>query len=204
GKQSSGQTLFAVQTNPVWQQYSEYSFNGANSFFSQLAVKNGTALRLPMDAGRLSISALHSIILNGIALTQPGQDSNGNIGRGSELDLSAPQVAVIGHNQFVSNDIPTGYVGIDVAQLKDFESILIGGRRSDTPTGTQILSTATSVVVDTRGDTFSAPEILLVAAPSKTQTPIQSDQTPLTVSDRGVIIGETDVTPHQYSCALKI
>lgn len=164
GKQSSGQTVFAVQTGSVWQQYSEYSFNGANTYYAQLAAKNNvTAPRLPMDAGRLSVSALQSIVLNGMALTQPGRDSSGNTGRGSELDISAPKLAVLGHAEYVNNDIPAGYVGLDVAQLNGFESILIGGSRSDSPAGTLIAPTASNVVVDTRGETFSAPEILLVA-----------------------------------------
>lgn len=164
GKQSSGQTVFAVQTSSVWQQYSEYSFNGANTYYAQLAAKNNvTAPRLPMDAGRLSVSALRSIVLNGMALTQPGQDSSGNIGRGSELDISAPKLAVLGHAGYVNNDIPPGYVGVDLTQLNGFESILIGGSRSDSPAGTLITPTASNVVVDTRGETFSAPEILLVA-----------------------------------------
>lgn len=164
GKQSSGQTVFAVQTSSVWQQYSEYSFNGANTYYAQLAAKNNvTAPRLPMDAGRLSISALQSIVMNGVARTLPGQDKNGNTGRGSELDISAPKLAVVGHAGYVNNDIPAGYVGLDVAQLNDFESILIGGSRSDFATGTLITPTASNVVVDTRGETFSAPEILLVA-----------------------------------------
>lgn len=164
GKQSSGQTVFAVQTSSVWQQYSEYSFNGANTYYAQLAAKNNvTAPRLPMDAGRLSVSALQSIVLNGMALTQPGRDGSGNTGRGSELDISAPKLAVLGHAGYVNNDIPSGYVGLDVAQLNGFESILIGGSRSDITSGTLITPAASNVVVDTRGETFSAPEILLVA-----------------------------------------
>lgn len=164
GKQSSGQTVFAVQTSSVWQQYSEYSFNGANTYYAQLAAKNNvTAPRLPMDAGRLSVSALQSIVLNGMALTQPGRDVSGNTGRGSELDISAPKLAVLGHAEYVNNDIPSGYVGLDLAQLNGFESILIGGSRSDIPSGTLITPAASNVIVDTRGETFSAPEILLVA-----------------------------------------
>ncbi|MBR0838980.1 filamentous hemagglutinin family protein [Bradyrhizobium liaoningense] len=164
GKQSSGQTVFAVQTGPVWRQYSEYSFTGANSYYAQLAAKqNTTAPRLPMDAGRLSISALQSIAMHGVALTLPGRDGSGNIGRGSELDISAPKLAVVGHAGYVNNDVPAGYVGLDVSQINGFESVLIGGSRSDIATGTLITPTASNVVVDTRGESFSAPEILMVA-----------------------------------------
>ncbi|MGG6549266.1 UNVERIFIED_CONTAM: hypothetical protein NY100_28000, partial [Prevotella sp. 15_C9] len=42
GKQSAGQTVFAVQTSAVWQSYSEYSFTGANSYFAGQATKQGT------------------------------------------------------------------------------------------------------------------------------------------------------------------
>ncbi|MBR0964138.1 filamentous hemagglutinin family protein [Bradyrhizobium diazoefficiens] len=164
GKQSSGQTVFAVQTSAVWQQYSEYSFTGANSYYTQLAAKQNTAApRLPMDAGRLSVSALETIVLNGMALTQPGLDSSGNTGRGGELDISAPKLAVVGHAGYVDNDVPAGYVGLDVTQLNGFESVLIGGSRSDFANGTLITPTASNVVVDTRGEAFTAPEILLVA-----------------------------------------
>src|SRR5262249_43383000 len=159
-----GQTVFAVQTNSVWQEYSQYAFTGANSYFEQQAVKTGNPVpRLPVDAGRLSVSGLQSIVLNGIALTQPGRDADGNIGRGGELDVTAPQLAVVGHAQYVNGDVPAGYVGVDVDQLGGFESILIGGLRSDTTTGTLITPTATNVMVDTRGEAFTAPEILLVA-----------------------------------------
>jgi filamentous hemagglutinin family protein len=164
GKQSSGQTVFAVQTSSVWQQYSEYSFNGANTYFAAAAAKqNKIPPRLPMDAGRLSVSALQAIVLNGMALTQPGTDSKGNIGRGGELDISAPKLAVIGHAAHEANDVPAGYVGLDVGQINGFESVLIGGFRSDVAAGTLITPTASNVVVDTRGEALSAPEILLVA-----------------------------------------
>lgn len=164
GKQSSGQTVFAVQTNSVWQQYSEYSFNGANSYFTQAATKqNKIPPRLPMDAGRLSVSALQAIILNGIALTQPGTDGKGNIGRGGELDISAPKLAVLSRAAYQAKDVPAGYVALDVGQIYGFESVLIGGSRSDVATGTLITPTASNVVVDTRGEALTAPEILLVA-----------------------------------------
>ncbi len=164
GKQSSGETLFAVQTSQVWQQYSEYSFARANGYFRELAQKKDLPIpRLPMDAGRLAVVVQQSILLSGVALTQPGRDDDGNIGRGAELDIGAPRIAAIGHAQSVSNDIPAGYVGLDVTQLSGFESILLGGLRIDTEGGTVITPTAANILVDTRGDVFSAPEILMVA-----------------------------------------
>lgn len=131
-KQSAGESLFAVQTGAVWQQYSEYTFKGANSYFTALAAKNNRPVpRLPVDAGRLAVSALQSIILNGTALTQAGRTADGASGRGGELDISAPKLAVVGHAGYVANDVPAGFIGLDIAQLNGFESVLIGGIRTD-------------------------------------------------------------------------
>jgi filamentous hemagglutinin family protein len=203
GKQSSGQTLFAVQSNAVWQQYSEYKFNGANSFFTQLAAKNNVvAPALPMDAGRLSVIAQQSILLNGIALTQPGQDSSGNTGRGSQLDISSTQaIDVVGHTQYANNDIPTGYLGIDVTQLTGFESILIGGKRTDTSTGTLITPAASSILVDTRGEVFTAPEILLVATTTSASQTVPQN---LTVSTQSLDVEQTIVAPAANSGTVTI
>jgi filamentous hemagglutinin family protein len=169
GKQSSGQALFAVQTGAVWQQYSEYSFNSANSYFVQKAGHDGTNVpRLPIDAGRLAVNAQQQIVLAGTALVQPAPG-----GRGSELDIAGNKLAVVGHQQYVDSsapgNVPSGYIPIDVSQLNGFgfESVMIGGLRTDNDPndpikGTLITPTATNVVVDTRGEAWIAPEVLLV------------------------------------------
>ncbi|MGJ4996983.1 filamentous hemagglutinin family protein [Bradyrhizobium sp. HKCCYLS3077] len=170
GKLSAGQDLFAVQTNVLWQRYSEYQFSRANSYFTQQALKKNTVVPpLPVDAGRLQVWAQNSVDLSGLALAAPGRDDNGSLGRGSELDISTSQaIAVVGHVQYASGDKPSGYLALDASQLSafGFESLLIGGRRSSTTTGTQITAAASKVLVDTRGELFSAPEIILVATPT--------------------------------------
>lgn len=204
GKQSSGQSMFAVQTNSVWQQYSEYSFNGANSYFTSLAAKNGTPVpRLPMDAGRLAVVAQQTILLSGIALTQPGQDANGNLGRGGELDISAPKLAVLGHAGYLNNETPAGYVGLDVSELNGFESILIGGLRSDTTKGTLISQTASSVLVDTHGEELSAPEILLTAG-VPTSSQLQTIPQTLTVNGQTVVVENQIYAPAPDSGTVRI
>ena len=70
--QSSGQALFAVQSNAVWQQYSEYSFSRANAYFTRQAASEGTTVpRIPADAGRLAVLAdggPSSLVARGVAL----------------------------------------------------------------------------------------------------------------------------------------
>lgn len=204
GKQSAGQSMFAVQSNSVWQQYSEYSFNRANSYFTSLATKNGTTVpRLPMDAGRLAVLAQETILLKGIALTQPGRDDKGNLGRGGELDISAPKLAVLGHAGYLNNETPAGYVGLDVAELNGFESILIGGLRSDTTKGTLITPTASAVLVDTRGEELSAPEILLTAGvPASSQ--LQTIPQTLTVNGQTIVVENQVYAPAPDSGTVRI
>jgi filamentous hemagglutinin family protein len=160
---SSGTELFKVQTNPVWRQYSEIDANSANSYFAAKAQHDGTIVPyLPMDAGRLAINAQQSLTLTagGLAGAQTAAAAGG---RGSELDLAANQLAMIGHGQTAQ----PGYVGIDVTQLGNFESMLVGGLRTDQVDGSVVITpVASQVLVDTKGDTFAAPEIILVATPA--------------------------------------
>jgi filamentous hemagglutinin family protein len=167
GKQSSGQGLFAVQTGSVWQQYSEYSFSSANVFFLQKATHDHSNVPLlPVDGGRLAVTAQQQILLAATAFSQPAPG-----GRGSELDIAGNKLAVVSHQQYADSqnpgNVPAGYIPLDVSQLDSlgFESVLIGGTRSnvDPTKGTLITPAASNVVVDTRGDAFAVPEILLVA-----------------------------------------
>ena len=166
GKQSSGQSVFAVQSNAVWQQYSEYSFNGANSYFAQKALHDGAKVpRLPIDAGRFAVNAQQDILLAGIAKAQPAVG-----GRGGELDIAGNKLAVVSHQQYLDRSNPdnvaSGYIAIDANQLNDFgfQSILIGGTRgvTDPTQGTLITPVATNVLVDTRGEKVAVPELMLV------------------------------------------
>lgn len=166
GKQSSGQSIFAVQSNAVWQSYSEYSFNRANAYFVQKAVHDGaTVPRLPVDGGRLAVNALQDILLEGLAKSSPAAG-----GRGGELDIAGTKLAIVGHQQYLDRSNPgsvaAGYIAIDSDQLNKFgfQSILIGGTRGTTdPTkGTLITPVATDVMVDTRGDKVAVPELMLV------------------------------------------
>jgi hypothetical protein len=164
---SSGTELFKVQTNAVWRQYSEIDGNSANAYFAAKAQHDGTIVPyLPMDAGRLAINAQQSLnlIMGGLAgaLTAPAAG-----GRGSELDLSASQLALLGPGQTA----PNNYVGVDVTQLGNFESVLVGGLRSNLVDGSVLITPfASQVLVDTQGAEFAAPEIILIATPTVANT----------------------------------
>lgn len=162
GLRSSTPEIFAVQSSAVWRQYSEIDNNTANAYFTAKAVHDGVVTPpLPMDAGRLAISALTSLNLGAIAQAQaaPG-------GRGGELDISAPKIDLIGPQETAA----AGYLGVEVSQLdaSGFQSILIGGRRSDVIDGTLITPTASAVQLDSPDLALAAPEIILAAKAATT------------------------------------
>jgi filamentous hemagglutinin family protein len=167
GTRSAGQELFAVQTGAVWQQYSEYTFSSANSYFVAKASHDGVmAPRLPIDAGRIAAVASQSLNLAGTIQAQaaPG-------GRGSEFDISAIKLVVSPTNPIgVEPAYPSGegWVWLSVDQLNAIgvESLLVGGLRTDQANGnTLITPTATEVAIDTRSTALRVPELLLAAIP---------------------------------------
>ncbi|QQO17699.1 filamentous hemagglutinin family protein [Bradyrhizobium diazoefficiens] len=164
GAYSSGSELFAIQTGAVWKQYSEYSFNSANSYFTDKANHDGVAIpRLPVDAGRIAIVAQQQLLLAATELNAPATD-----GRGGELDVSVSKLAVVSPSVNAQTYANAGYVVVASDQLSSFESVLIGGLRSDTAKGTLITGTASELVVDTPVDPSTQtgglllPEIMLV------------------------------------------
>lgn len=164
GAYSSGSELFAIQTGAVWKQYSEYSFSSANSYFTDKANHDGVAIpRLPVDAGRIAIVAQQQLLLAATELNAPATD-----GRGGELDISASKLAVVSPSVNAQTYANAGYVVVASDQLSSFESVLIGGLRSDTAKGTMITGTASELVVDTPVDPSTQtgglllPEIMLV------------------------------------------
>ncbi|TKW80392.1 MAG: filamentous hemagglutinin N-terminal domain-containing protein, partial [Bradyrhizobium icense] len=177
--QSFGEALFAVQTGPVWKQYSEYTFASANSYFIQNTPAGSSVPRLPMDAGRLAAVAQTSLLLAATALTQPALDGNGkplaydsggnrvdpsssNVFRTAtlgELDVSSSQLSVVR----VASDADPGHLAVTLDQLNQFGSVLIGGLRNDLGV---ITPTAIDIVFDTRGQAFTGPEIILATQAS--------------------------------------
>src|SRR6202035_4144147 len=74
---------FEVQPQNVFLQYSQIALTSADSYFPQLAAHKGeTTPRLPIDAGRLILAPLQSLVVNTTFLTTPGVG-----GRGSEADI---------------------------------------------------------------------------------------------------------------------
>lgn len=164
GIRSSGTEVFAVQTSSVWRQYSEIDTTSANAYFAKIAAQaNVAAPALPMDGGRVEIAATNSLVFDATAMAQPASG-----GRGGELDISAADIDLVSattSSADLQQAASAGYLEIDVSQLDQsgFDTILVGGTSSDVSAGTLISPTAQSVIVDTNGTAFAAPQIILVA-----------------------------------------
>ncbi|WP_018413453.1 two-partner secretion domain-containing protein [Methyloversatilis thermotolerans] len=125
------------------------------------------------DAGRLSLQVGKALNLAGELNT-----THAATARGAQVDITAQSLAVIGAGASVDD----GEVAISVSQLNalNAESLVLGGTRSgrDESSGVTVLDTraaddqglslysASTVRVDTAGDTLSAPDIVIVARDS--------------------------------------
>jgi hypothetical protein len=156
---------FEIQSQRVFEQYSEIALTSANAFFAQLAAKNEqTTPRLPIDAGRLVLAPAEDLVANATFLTAPATG-----GRGSEADISGSDFDIV---STLDNSPPPGVIEITAATLDDLNasSLLIGGVRTDNSDGTTSIDiTAQSITVENdAAHPLSAPEILLAANSSIT------------------------------------
>lgn len=145
---------------------SDYTVTGSQYFADLAALQREAAPRLPVDAGKLAIGDVASLTLDGRFLTGAGEvrtATSTHSGRGAEVDIAAQRIAVVDHAGSAGFD--PGVLQVEGTQLSALgSSILLGGRRSDTDTGVQIVATASVVeVANSAAGALKAPEVLLAA-----------------------------------------
>jgi len=150
---------FAIEAGEMARTRSEYSETSASQFYTQQVAANATALPLlPKDAGSLSIAANQALGLAGTLLAQ-GRDG----GRGGRLDISADRLAIVARRS--SGDAADdGAVFLSAGELNQLkvESLLLGGRRTETAGAMQVSVDALSVSLR-NGALLQGPEVILVA-----------------------------------------
>ncbi|WP_246792191.1 filamentous haemagglutinin family protein [Burkholderia perseverans] len=157
GSQSATPTVFNVQSNAVWEQYSQYTLTSANSFFaSQAASKGNVTPPSPVDGGQLVLAATKTLALGATlnAAAGPG-------GAPAEVDIASQDIQITGNG---SSGL-AGYLQIDANALDSLTagSLLIGGTRTATTSGVTITPLANSVVVSNdAASSLTGPEIMLV------------------------------------------
>lgn len=142
---------FLVRLGSQARTQSEYLDTLASDFFA------GSASRLPGDAGRLALRATEDLVLDGDLRT-----AHGTKGRGAELDIVVPKLAVVspGHGA------PSDFVALDAQRLNDLKvsSLLLGATRTHETGGMRLdVGTGNVLISNDANQVLQAPEILLAA-----------------------------------------
>ncbi len=162
---------FQVDSNTVVNNAAPYSISSANSFLSSSAKANNVAVpRLPVDAGQLVFDATAGLDIEGGLSGQAGDG-----GLASIVDISSADDIYIVPTQ---GDAPTltvppglstadySYLTLSAAQLDQFGagSLLIGGTRTTTSSGTTINPMTDNIYVQTNSTTpLAGDEVILVS-----------------------------------------
>ena len=164
-KTSPADTVFEVISPKVAGARAAYDIFYATKFMPDAAKRanQSSVERLPTDAGSLAVQGNTGLRLSGGVLSAGTRG-----GRGVSADLSSSaDIFVVGG----SGTAPSGATVVlneDVLKSWGIESLLIGGLRQITATGTALDVRSNSVTVSNSGSSFSGPEILLAAKQSVT------------------------------------
>ncbi|MEI6604702.1 MAG: filamentous hemagglutinin family protein [Verrucomicrobiota bacterium] len=151
-------TSFNVVSSSVLALRAQYDVFNANTFLQQGSSTAGLATpRLPIDAAQLTLAASTSMMIHGSVLSSAPTG-----GRGGQVDLSSPLDILIAAPGAASQ---TGVLVLDASELSAFgaQSLLIGGMRQTTATGTTVDVATNLITVDNAGTPLSGPDVILVA-----------------------------------------
>ncbi|AKM07749.1 filamentous hemagglutinin N-terminal domain-containing protein [Pelagerythrobacter marensis] len=160
-------TGFLVMDGDVLAQRTQYNIASATTYFDSEAFLQAARRRnldveslprTPLDAGGLTLVAGSSLTLDGTVEAAAAEG-----GKGGYADISSARMVVTGAGTDLTDY--EGYLQIDAERLVSFgvESLLLGGLRKQTESGTAIDVSAHEVVVDTAGTTLSGQDLILAA-----------------------------------------
>jgi filamentous hemagglutinin family protein len=150
-------STYVVASGTVVRTESQYAGFGANSYLATTANTDGAAApRLPMDGGQLVLSAGQTLGFKGSVSAGAATGGSGGL---VDINTSSDQDIVIG------SSAPSGDLLLDPSDLSNFgaASLLIGGLRQTTSTGTNVTVTAGSITVDNAGSPLTGSDITLAA-----------------------------------------
>ncbi len=131
-----------------------YTINLANTFFPSKRRKQGNLAvpRLPVDSGQLVLDATQTMTIQGHAPVSTGHWAA--LGGEVTICASPEDIYIVGPNPSRSTyPTGTGALVLDSSQLTNFgaASLLIGGYRTTTVSGTSVTVTTNNLVVDNNG-----------------------------------------------------
>jgi filamentous hemagglutinin family protein len=145
---------FLVASGDIARTQSEFTSTLATNFFKADSTASTSGLRLPTDAGRVAISAVTNLVLDGNVI---GKHST--VSRGSEVNISSDNIAISGDGSQES-----GYLTLSSDKLNAIgaESLTIGARTSSTSAGTKLDVVSNNIKL-IGGASLTGQEITLVA-----------------------------------------
>lgn len=153
--------LFELAPPEVIKARAQYDLFSANTFLRDAAIANGAdSPRLPIDSGRLVLTASQTMAINGAVRSQAPMN-----GRGGLVDINSPADIFIGGAGALA---PEGALFLDAAQLSGFaaQSLLIGGVR-----GENVDVSTRNLTLDNAGAPLTGSDIILVATDNLTLAP---------------------------------
>lgn len=173
---------FQVAPESVVRQRASYSDYSGNSFLKQGALASGQAVpRLPIDAGQLVLAASSTIAIQGSV-----NSSSPTGGLGSLVDISAPGSILIGN----AGAMAPGSLVLDASSLTAFgaDSLLIGGYRQTTASGTVVNVTADTLTVDNSNSPLQGPDVILASNQSLILEPNAIVESTGAISNAGTLL----------------
>jgi filamentous hemagglutinin family protein len=149
---------FVVMNGAQVRSGAQYNETTGSAYFASTG-----GVQLPGDAGRLAVAATQSLALDGSLLTARAAG-----GRGAEVDITAPNLAVVSAGG-AAPGVPldgTSFLQISADKLNALgaSSLLLGGTRAISASGTAIDVGAGEVAIaNTGAQALAAPEVLLAA-----------------------------------------
>jgi filamentous hemagglutinin len=150
---------FEVAPSSVVRKRGEYEVYSANTFFPAASKRLGLEQqRIPKDSGRVVVSGLHALRMDGVIRGKSLSD-----GFGALIDISTRASIQIGKP---GNTVAPGTTLLDASKLSAYgaASLLIGGTRASEAAGTRLTVAAKSLTVDNSGSPLRGPEILLASS----------------------------------------
>lgn len=184
---------FEVLTPNVLAGRVKYETYSANTFIPKAAADLRTTVSqaLPMDSGNLAIHGNTALSLAGSVLS-PSISG----GRGAYIDISSnADIYIYGG----SISAPGGGVNLKTGILNSWnaESLLVGGKRRSTATGTALDVNTSSLIFNSPGEALTAPEVILASKESLNigvgssilaQGNIRASAKPFSISGDGAIV----------------
>ena len=158
----AGSHGFLVASGNIARTQSEFTYTLASNFYKS-AYSNAelAGYRLTDDAGLLAIKAVNDFVFDGEMMLSGKKDKLGQlVGRNAEVDISSSQIAISGDQTLGA----AGYLTLSSIKLNSLgaESLLIGGKRTNVASGTQLDVTASNVEL-VGGASLKGQEVILVA-----------------------------------------